>query len=272
MRFSVTTFASKGLISPQELMPRLQAWGYDGIELWVGDLPGGEGHIAWFRQNAVPMAEIWPGDEPTAGELKQLHSLKALAEGHGLSIPMISPYFDFTAGQRRWQESLAVGQRCIQYAIALDAPLIRCMGGRIPSAEMTEADWDSCLSGLKALTQLPGAEHVIFALECHPNRPGDTIESILREVNEVGADNLKILLQPSSFIGQANTREILHALYARSVHIHAGLRNQDVDWPWLLGEMVRRGYQGYLSIEGAKDPRLAYIEKAIAWLHEVTAE
>ena len=78
------------------------------------------------------------------------------------------------SGQRRWQESLAVGRRCIQQAIALGAPLIRCMGSRIASADMTEVK---------------------------------------------------------------------------------------VDWPWLLGEMVRRGYPGYLSIEEAGESKLGYIEK-----------
>ena len=269
MKFSVTTFATKGIISAEELMPKLQTFGYDGIELWCGSLPGGEGHQTWFRQDTARIADVWPGDKPTEEELARLTNLKALADRHELAIPMISPYFDFTGGQQRWEESVAVGRRCIQFASVLGATLIRTTGGRLASAKMTEAHWESCISGLRALTELPGADQVVFALECHPGRPEDTSESILREVNEVGANNLKILFQPSSFIKQASPREILDALYDHAVHIHTGLQNKEVEWEWMLPEMERRGYQGFLCIEGAEEPKLEYFQKTIKWLKEV---
>jgi 3-dehydroshikimate dehydratase len=182
---------------------------------------------------------------------------------------MIAPYFEFTAGHRRWQESLVVGRRYIQYALHLGSPLIRTCAGRIASADMSERDWEACISGLKALTSLPGAEQVVFALECHPNRPEDTIDSVLREIEEVGADNLKVLLQPTSFIAQADTQEILDALYQHTVHIHAGLRSEEVDWEWMLPEMAQRGYDGFLSLEGVEEPKLQAIERTIDWLREI---
>jgi sugar phosphate isomerase/epimerase len=136
---------------------------------------------------------------------------------------------------------------------------------------MTEAHREACLSGLEALTRLPDADRVIFALECHPNRPEDTIASILREV-EVGADNLKVLLQPTSFIGEATTRDILDALYEHTVHVHGGTGMKDsetVDWAWLLPEMVHRGYEGFLSLEAIPEPKLESIEREIGWLRAV---
>jgi sugar phosphate isomerase/epimerase len=267
MKFCVTTFATQRVISPEDLMPKLQAFGYDGIELWSGDLSG-EPYLAWYRQDSVRIADLWPDEALSEAEASRLKALKALADQHGLAIPMLSPYFDFTAGQQRWEESLAVGRRYIQYAQALGSPLFRTCGGRIASANMTEADWEACISGLKALTSLPGAEEVVFALECHGNRPEDTIAGILREIEEVGADNLKVLLQPSSFISEADTRQILDALYEHSVHIHAGLSNPQVDWEWMLPEMERRGYEGYLSLEGVEEPKVESIERTIGWLRE----
>ena len=174
----------------------------------------------------------------------------------------------FTAGRQRWEESLAVGRRYVEYARILGCPTIRTCGGRIASADMTEADWEACIEGLKALTSLPGAEQVVFALECHGNRPEDTIAGVLREIEEVGADNLKVLLQPTSYLGEADTRQILDALYEHTAHIHTGLTNKDVDWAWMLPEMVRRGYEGYLSLEGIAEPKLETIEKEIHWLRE----
>jgi sugar phosphate isomerase/epimerase len=133
---------------------------------------------------------------------------------------------------------------------------------------MTEADWEACIAGLRALTALPGADQVVFALECHRNRPEDTIATVLREIHEVGADNLKVLLQPTSYLGEADTRQILQALYGRTAHIHATLGNEGVDWAWMLPEMVARGYEGYLSLEGIAEPKLETIEQEIRWLHE----
>ena len=35
MKFSITTLGTNGVISPEDLMPKLSQWGYDGIELWL---------------------------------------------------------------------------------------------------------------------------------------------------------------------------------------------------------------------------------------------
>jgi sugar phosphate isomerase/epimerase len=50
MKFSVTTFATQGVISPEELAPKLAAFGYDGIEIWSGDLPG-DRFLSWWRED-----------------------------------------------------------------------------------------------------------------------------------------------------------------------------------------------------------------------------
>jgi sugar phosphate isomerase/epimerase len=266
MKFSVTTFATRGLISPEALMPRLAEWGFDGIELWSGDLSGPD-YLAWYRQDSVRLADLWPDEGLRDEERARLVALRERAEAHGLEISMLSPYFDFTAGQQRWDESLAVGRRYVQYAQILGCPTIRTCGGRIPSADMTDAEWHDCIAGLKALTGLPGAGEILFCLECHGNRPEDTIAGVLREIREVGAANLKVLLQPTSFVGEANTRQILNALFDHTAHIHAGLGSKDVDWAWMLPEMAQRGYEGYLSIEGVAEPKLETIEQQMQWLH-----
>lgn len=265
MKFSVTTFATQGLISPEALMPKLAAWGYDGIELWSGDLSGPD-YLAWYRRDSVRLAELWPDEELGEEERARLVALRDRAAENGLDISMISPYFEFTAGRQRWEESLAVGRRYVQYAHILGCRTIRTCGGRIASADMSEADWRACIAGLKALTGLPGAGQVLFCLECHGNRPEDTIAGVLREIREVGAGNLKVLLQPTSYLGEADTRQILDALYEHTAHIHTGLESKEVDWEWMLPEMVRRGYEGYLSLEGVVEPKLETTEKDIQWL------
>ena len=122
MKYCVTTFATQGAISPQALMPQLRAFGYDGIELWSGDLSG-EDFLSWYRRNDVHLSQVWPEETLSEDERTRLGALKALADQHDLAIPMISPYFDFTAGEQRWEESLAG-----DYAGSLR--LIVCLGRR----------------------------------------------------------------------------------------------------------------------------------------------
>ena len=279
--FSVTTLATEGVIAPKDLMPKMAAWGYDGIELWGGDLPGAA-HVTWFRNDSVRIADIYRGDRATDQELEVLADLKATAESAGLAIPMISPYFDFVAGAQRWEESLIVGQRYVQYAHALGCRLIRTMSGgsgsargNVPSVAMTDAEWDACISGLKALTRLSGAEDVIFAIETHGKRPEDSIESVLRQINRVSSDNLRVLLQPNQFIPTIpgmTTERMLEALYPYTVHLHerSGMKDSPVGWASLLADLDSLGYDGYLSIERAsEEPRLQTLEHEVQWLNSI---
>ncbi len=278
IKFSVTTLATEGVIAPVDLMPKLAAWGYDGIELWGGDLPGAE-HVTWFRDDSVRIADVYRGGQASGQELGALAGLKAIADRAGLAIPMISPYFDFISGSQRFDESLAVGQRYVEYAHALGCTLIRTMTGgsgsvrgSVPSSALTDAEWDACISGLKALSALPGAEDVIFAIETHSSRPEDTVETVLRQMHEVGAANVRVLLQPNQFVTKIEgmtAEKMLAALCPYTVHLHehTGMKDSPIGWQYILAELKRRGFDGYLSIERARpEPRLQALEREIPWL------
>lgn len=281
MQLSVTTLATEGAIAPKDLIPKLAAWGFDGIELWGGDLPGAQ-HVTWFREDSVRISDVYKGETASEEELAALAEIKALADQHGLAIPMISPYFDFIAGPQRWEESLVVAKRYIEYAQFLGCRLIRTMSGgsgsargKVASDALTDKEWEACLSGLKALTTLPGAEDVVFAIETHSDRPEDTIDTILRQIRTVDSPSLKVLLQPNQFIprmpGMTATK-MLDALYDDTVHLHerAGMAESPVGWVSLFGELEERGYEGFLSIERAwPEPRLQTLEKESVWLHSV---
>jgi sugar phosphate isomerase/epimerase len=282
------------VISPEDLMPKLEQWGYDGIELWGGDLPGGE-HVKWYQDNSVRIADVYSSDRATQEELDRIMELKSLAERHHLEIPMISAYFDFIAGKQRWEESLIIGQRYIQYAQALDCPLIRTLTGgwgsglkpeearvhvagvEVPSSAMTDKQWDSLIKGLKALTGLPGADKVVFALETHRGRPEDTIESLRREIQDTGSENLRILLQPDQLIPRIpglTIQKMLDDLFEYTVHLHVstGMKDSIVDFGWLLPELMRRGYDGYVTLEGIAEPKLKSLEQEVKWFRQATAK
>ncbi|NLE94937.1 MAG: sugar phosphate isomerase/epimerase [Dehalococcoidia bacterium] len=277
-KFSVTTLATEGVIAPVDLMPKLATWGYDGIEIWGGDRPGSQ-HVTWFRDDSVRIAQVYPGDRATDAELDALAHLKAVADRVGLAIPMISPYFDFISGPERFDESLRVGARYVEYARALECRLIRTMTGgsgsargSVPSRLLTDAEWDACIRGLKALSALPGAENVVYAIETHSGRPEDTIETVLRQMREVEAPNVRVLLQPNQFIARVpgvTAQGMLEALYPYTVHLHehTGMKDNPVGWQYILAELRRRNFDGYLSIERARpEPRLQALEQEIVWL------
>ena len=271
MKFSVTTFTTQGIISPEALMPKLAAWGYDGIELWAGDMPR-EGYMSWWRSDNVRIEDVWPDEELGDDEIATLTTYKELAAENGLEIVALAPYFDFTSGKQRWEESLLVGMRYVQYAQFLGCKTFRTTGGRTASADLTDEQWEACISGLRALVNLLGAADMVFALECHRNRPEDTVGSVLREIQEVGADNLRVLFQPTSFIEETALRPMLDALFPYVAHLHMGgdIRNDErINWAWLLPEMARRGYEGFASIEGAPEPKLESLERLGDWLRQV---
>ena len=281
MKLCVTTRATRGIISPEDLMPKLKAWGYGGIEMWGRDLPGA-GHVQWYEDTTVRIGDVYRGDRATDEEIDRVVALKNLADRNGLEVPMISPYFDFLQGKKRWEESLVIGQRYIQYAKAMGVRLIRAMSGgygtgtEVPSASMTDEQWESVLSGLKALVSLPGADQVVFALETHRGKPEDSPSSLLREIEETGSAQLRVLLQPNQLvpvIPGLTTDKMLDALYPYTVHIHvrAPMAGSPVGWSKLLPELQRRGYGGHISLENVKEPRFQSIEDEAQWFRQMVA-
>jgi sugar phosphate isomerase/epimerase len=274
MKFCVTTFTTQRVIDAPDLFPKLAQWGYDGIELWAGDMPNAEGYMSWWREDATRIADVWPEAELTEQETNLLDLYKALAESNGLEIAALAPYFDFTSGSPRWEESIEVARRYLKYADYLGAKVFRASGGRVPSAELTEQQWNALLDAWRILADLPAAEDKAFCLECHANRPEDTLSSILREVEIVDSPSIRILFQPTSFSDEADTETILDSLYAYVAHMHASGRMleegaTDIDWEWVFPELQRRGYDGWVSIEGSSEPVLENLERLIAWLRDL---
>ena len=80
--------------------------GYDGIELWGP-------HIERYLD---------------AGQ--DMDALRALLGETSLTVPMVSPYFDFAD---RYDDSIVTARRFVQYAVDLRAPLVRLFTGGGPS-------------------------------------------------------------------------------------------------------------------------------------------
>ena len=107
-----------------------------------GICPGSE-HTKWYQDDSVRNADVYPGDRATQQELDRIMELKALADKHNLEIPMISNYFDFIAGKQRWEESIVIASRYIEYAQAMGVRLIRTMTGGYGEVGF-KSPWDRC--------------------------------------------------------------------------------------------------------------------------------
>lgn len=248
MKFAVTTFATQPELSPEETIPRLGELGYDGIEIWGRQLDG-------LDDDGV-------------------RSLRARAEKHGLIICAISPYFDFVQGPERWGCSLKDSRTICHQARLVGATIIRYREvDFIPSKDMTQAQWIDCLHGLRALCGL-AAPNLAVGIECHVDLPQDSVENILMMIDRVAAPNLQVIFQPDMY-PPAEVPEAFEALYPYTAHVHVGNVQQggatdengfplrtnlgdpegEYDFDWLLNELDRKNYEGFVTVEALTPPK-----------------
>ncbi len=202
--------------------------------------------------------------------------VKALLDKYRWTVPMISPYFNFTATREAWEDSLRVAQEFIEYAVALNCPLVRVFTGHVPSAQATEAQWRACAEGLQLICDWGAAKGLRFALETHSGQLIDTWPSVLRLIELTGRDNLKVNYQPGTF-GPGNELEAIEHLFPYIVHVHYNnsaplrLRTRQSyaetgapNWVVITEALAERGYDGFISVEHLEEPieRWAAIELA----------
>jgi sugar phosphate isomerase/epimerase len=264
MKFSVTSYAVFRSMTLDELIPRLGALGYDGVEVWGKDLEGAS-------------------DE-------RVQEIRAAADAQNLTVCATSPYFDFVPGGERWEKGLAACRTVVRQARILGTPIIRYREvDYIPSAEMNADHWSACLDGLKALCGL-AAPDLIVGIECHENLPQDSVENILMMIEKVGVPNIKVIFQPSSYVGQ-DLGPILEALYPHTVHVHLGNRpnaggeapdgsalksylgdkDSAIDYDAFFEDLKGRGYDGFATIEGIKAPENESLSVEIEYLKRVAS-
>lgn len=265
MRFSVTTYATQNVILPEELIPKLAEWGYDGIELW-----GGRAY--------KPGQPKWGLEGRSEGEMR---NLKRLVDEYGLEVPAVSTYFKFTAGDEAYKRSIETGRRYCELARLFGARIIRVVGEGVSSSEMTEEKWRVFIRGLRDLAALGDEYDVTFGLELHGHTPHDTVLGQLRCIWQADSPRIRVLYQPTTISLLEPEIDQMWALdklfpYIVHVHIHAFtsfecdvLRsgwNGHVHWSQILGELKRRGYSGFVSVETVPKPVLENLQKAIKWL------
>ncbi|MDP6039268.1 MAG: sugar phosphate isomerase/epimerase [Candidatus Latescibacteria bacterium] len=197
MKYAVTSYGVHRTMTIDQLIPRLGELNYDGVEVWGKDLEN-------------------------ASEDRVLE-IKAAADAQGLQVCATSPYFDFVPGGERWRKGVEACRTHCAQARALGATIMRYREvDYIPSADMDNKMWSSCIDGLKALAGLAMPD-LIVGIECHENLPQDSPENITMMIEKIGMPNVKVIFQPSSYMGK-DQLGILDQLYEHVVHVHLGNR------------------------------------------------
>lgn len=220
----------------EALIPRLARLGYDGIEIWGGQI-----------EHRTP---------------DELAAIRRLCVGHGLRIAAISPYFWLTRDlPELLARSFATAERFVAIAHALAGPdgppLIRTFVDAGPdgigSAVATPAQWARAVGALRRITALDRG--VGFAVETHINTLADTPASAQRLLAAVDAPNLCINYQPAEgdpVPGWRLLRPAVRHLHLQGPHGPAGggyLEDGGHRLPELLAALRADGYAGTLSVE-----------------------
>ncbi|HDZ86263.1 MAG TPA: sugar phosphate isomerase/epimerase [Actinobacteria bacterium] len=231
--------------------------------------------------------ELWGNHVNKETDLK---ALRFLLDSHGLEVPMISPYFDFTASVAKWDKSIETASTYIKIASFLKAPLIRAFTGTVGSKKATVEQVQRCVEGLKKICAEASEEGISIALETHPSTLVDNVSSTLHLLEKVEADNLKVNLDIyHMFEVHKDPQFVLERLYEHVAHIHAknavikpelreqakhpllhdpnpradfvgvtSLADGEMEYKPFIKALQDRKYSGYVSIEWfGKDPAIA---------------
>ncbi|MCD6231256.1 sugar phosphate isomerase/epimerase [Candidatus Aerophobetes bacterium] len=224
----------------EDVVRKVSHLGYDGIEIVID-------HIEDYLKRG-----------------KELNSLKRLIYSYELKVPIIAPHFNFTGSEEERERSVENALRFIEYAEALDCPLIRVFTGKVGAKEATKKQWEQCVSSLKEICGVAHRKKITFVLETHPHQLMDTVESTLKLVQRVNSPNLKVLLDIWHLFneGKADPVEALNRLFPYIMHVHAKnmirkpqenqiayFEDGDMEYPIFLEALKKSGYNRYISVE-----------------------
>jgi sugar phosphate isomerase/epimerase len=220
----------------EEAISEIARSGFSVIELWYP-------HIKGLRvEELIQLADVWEKNE--------------------ISVSVLAPYFTFTKGLDKWRESVLLAEDVVAAARAIRAEKIRTFidigPDGLPSGKAKPSDWKQACQALKTICAFDRS--IEFVIETHDNTLADTLDSVLRLVDETAEPNLKINFQANTdFMGRGYL-ECLERLWPHISHMHWQQMKPDgtatyieepgcIDFMALGALLARRQYQGTISVE-----------------------
>ena len=205
--------------------------------------------------------ELWyPHIEPMGSA--ELAEIREMCRTLGLTIGVLSPYFSFTRGRERWEQSIRTAEKALEAAAILGVEKIRtfidCGPDGLASQSAGPGDWSAAIKGLRTLCDL-GPE-TQFVVETHDETLADTLPSTRRIIDEVARPNLRLNYQPTRDFLQRGYLNCLEELYPAVGHMHWEQIQDDgsstyieedgvIDFAALISFLRGKNYRGTASVE-----------------------
>jgi sugar phosphate isomerase/epimerase len=152
-------------------------------------LPAAE--VARLAADAGLAAVEWGADvHAPPADPDTLRMAREACDRYGLTCCSYGSYF------RATQDELAAFPWIARAAVLLGAPRVRVWAGGVGSAVATPQERDATGAGLREAARIAADHGLELALEFHAKTLTDTVDSTLRLLDEVGADNLRTYWQP----------------------------------------------------------------------------
>ena len=249
-----------------EIIPRLSALGYDGIELNAQDFHMAGAHV-------TPQLST-----------KGRADIRHLARDHGMEISSISAHnFSGTClvdtDQRERQRHLDYINGCVDMATDVGTGVVHILAGHLPDGVSKERAWAGLLENLATCIHYAEERDVALGLEAVVGSIVATVSDLSRLLADLGEDKLYVNFDPTHFfIADEDPAEGVKTVGSRIVHVHvkdakkipAGfefpplpegamrlitkfeylrLGKGVIDFGALLSALREVGYDGFLSME-----------------------
>ena len=213
--------------------------GFDGVEIWG---------------RAPHMCELYDAD--------YVSKLKDEVTKRGLELSMFGSYL--YANSERFGEELPVALKIAQ---GLGAPIMRTWAANQGSGEATEALWEVSARNFKQLCKRAKDLGIDIAIERHASTLADEIDSALKFIDMVGADNLKVNYQVAEHENDEAVAEGIEKLGYRVVNVHAhnfirtpsgvdgtAISEGIIDYRRLVEKLRVYGFSGFIEVEFVRRP------------------
>jgi len=209
------------------------------------------------------------------GDLETAKAVRAKMAAAGLTTCAYGSYYRIGAQDDPETEFA----RYLCTAEALGAPVIRIWGGKVPTKDLSEAEFEADVAEGKKLAAMAAERGITVTLECHGGTFTDEYHWALRYINAVNAPSMRMYWQPNQDYGIAYNLEAAKALapVTENIHVFTWIkRNGEVkQYPLACGTVVWAEYlrafadgDHWLLLEFMYDNRLETLAETAATLRE----
>jgi len=227
---------------------------------------------SWLRKCAEELGldgvELLDAHFPTV-ERWYLKRIKKLCTDLGLTISFLSVSNDFTQKDyKTLQEQVDRVMEWVDMTLFMGTPILRLFAGSGEAAR-DETIWNNMISAMCEVTDYAESQGVILALE---NHGGFECDEVLRILDEVGSDWLRLTLDTGNFPTEPYKSIERAAPFAATVHakfyeFDSQGREVRLDYERIIEILDKANFRGYLSIEyEGEGDELEEVPKACAYL------